>query len=179
MTAYFLETERLGFRRWAEGDLALAVGLWGDVEVTRLIDARGQLTAEQVRERLEREIAAERAHGVQYWPVFLLSSGEHVGCCGLRPYKADKRVLEFGVHIRSACWKHGYAVEAARGVIRYAFATLGVSGLFAGHNPNNHGSRRMLEKLGFQYTHDEHYAPTGLHHPSYLLERAIDSGEPP
>ena len=51
----------------------------------------------------------------------------------------------------------------------YAFNTLGVKGLFAGHNPGNAASRRVLEKLGFRYTHDEYYPPTGLNHPSYLL----------
>jgi hypothetical protein len=46
---YFLRSERLGFRRWAEEDFDLALGLWGDLEVTKLIDVRGQLTEEQVQ----------------------------------------------------------------------------------------------------------------------------------
>ena len=29
----------------------------------------------------------------------------------------------------------------------------------------------MLHRLGFRYTHDELYPPTGLNHPSYLLKR--------
>jgi RimJ/RimL family protein N-acetyltransferase len=53
--------------------------------------------------------------------------------------------------------------------MRYAFHTLGVKALFAGHNPGNTASRRVLEKLGFRYTHDEYYPPTGLKHPSYIL----------
>jgi hypothetical protein len=32
-------------------------------------------------------------------------------------------------------------------------------------------SRALLGKLGFRYTHDELYAPTGLLHPSYRLDR--------
>jgi RimJ/RimL family protein N-acetyltransferase len=67
----------------------------------------------------------------------------------------------------------GYADEAARAVIDYAFGSLETSELFARHNPANHASRRLLEKLGFRYTHDEHYAPTGLCHPSYMLGRII------
>jgi [ribosomal protein S5]-alanine N-acetyltransferase len=61
-------------------------------------------------------------------------------------------------------------------VIEHAFKTLAASALFAGHNPNNHASRRLLEKLGFQYTHDELYRPTGLHHPSYLLRPDAAAG---
>jgi RimJ/RimL family protein N-acetyltransferase len=145
----------------------VASDLWGDPEVTRLIG--GPFSSEQVRERLVHEIATFREHGMQYWPIFLLATGEHVGCCGLRPYNIDERVYELGFHIRKMHWRQGYAQEAARAVIAHAFGVLGATALFAGHNPANASSRDLLLKLGFQYTHDEYYAPTRLNHPSYLL----------
>ncbi|HYY57882.1 MAG TPA: GNAT family N-acetyltransferase [Pyrinomonadaceae bacterium] len=174
---YFMQTARLGFRRWLENDLDIALGLWGDPDVTRLIDARGKLSEEQVRERLDREIATDKEYGVQYWPIFRLEGDEHVGCCGLRPYDMSGRVYALGFHIRSSHWRRGYAHEAARAVIDYAFNTLGARRLFAGHNPANESSRRLLKKLGFQYTHDEYFAPTGQNHPSYLL-KAEDHSRP-
>ncbi len=119
--AYFLYTERLGFRLWREADFELALGLWGDLAVTRLIDARGQLSSDQVRQKLQQEIAAEAEYGVQYWPIFLLSSGEHIGCCGLRPYDLAQNIYEIGFHIRSQQWGLGFASEAARCVIEFAF----------------------------------------------------------
>ena len=164
---YFLRTERLGFRQWSEADLGLAMGLWGDEEVTKLIG--GPFSQEQVRERLTQEISNLNTYGVQYWPIFLLSSDEHLGCCGLRPYRSDHRVYEIGVHIRAAHWGRGFALEATRAVMEYAFVRLAATGLFAGHNPTNEASRRLLERLGFHYTHDEFYPPTGLHHPSYIF----------
>jgi len=166
---YFLRSERLGFRTWTEDDLDLALGLWGDAAVTGLIDSRGPLSEGQVRGRLLHEIATERAHGIQYWPMFLLRTGEHVGCCGLRPQGPSRGVLEIGVHVRSDRWRRGCATEATRTVIAYAFDILDVSALFAGHHPHNRVSRALLEKLGFAYVHDEFYAPSGLYHPSYRL----------
>ena len=166
---YFLKSQRLGFRAWRPDDLELAFGLWGDAEVSRFIDARGELSRQQVEEILEKHIASEREHGIQYWPVFLLQSGEHVGCCGLRPYRPEQKIHELGVHLRKCFWGKGLAAEACEAVIRYAFENLGASALFAGHNPKNQSSRRLLEKLGFRYTHSEFYAPTGLEHPSYIL----------
>ncbi|MCG3156961.1 MAG: hypothetical protein DKINENOH_03591 [bacterium] len=167
---YFLTTSRLGFRCWREDDLPLALGLWGDHEVTRYIDARGRLTTKQVLDRLGKEMATAKAFGVQYWPLFLLASDEHIGCCGLRPYDSSKGIYEIGFHIRSAHWRRGYAAEAACAVLQYAFAQLGASALFAGHHPQNEASRLLLEKLGFHFTHREFYPPTGLEHPSYLLK---------
>jgi len=169
VSTYLLTTERLGFRAWSEDDLDLALGLWGDPQVTKLIDARGKLSEEQVRERLSQEITTERLHGVQYWPIFLLETGEHVGCCGLRPYDEPGGILELGFHVRSRHWGNGYATEAARAVMAHAFERLGVKALFAGHNPRNQASRHILTNLGFGYTHDELYEPTGLMHPCYLL----------
>ncbi len=79
----------------------------------------------------------------------------------------SRGILEVGVHIRSGHWNRGYALEATRAmVMAYAFDTLSAAALFAGHNPTNVGSRRLLTKLGFRYTHDKFYEPTGLHHPS-------------
>lgn len=149
MKDYFLKTGRLGFRTWREDDLDLAVGLWGDFEVTRWFDRRGPLSREQVRDRLERELATQRQHGVQYWPLFLLRGDGHVGACGLRPYDIEKGILEIGFHIRPDHWGKGYATEAARAVIKHAFDECRVKALFAGHNPKNEASRRLMKKLGF------------------------------
>src|SRR3954471_10219487 len=149
MGTYFLETPRLGFRIWTREDEALARALWGDPEVTARIDARGALSASEVAQKLAAEIACMEAHGVQYWPLFLRSSGEHVGCCGLRPRDGHARIFELGFHLFRAAWGKGYATEAAKAIVDYAFDVLGASGLFAGHHPENHASRRTLEKLGF------------------------------
>ncbi len=167
---FFLTTPRLAFRRWREDDEPLALALWGDPELARYI-FREPPTREAVRARLDVEIANEAAHGLSYWPIFLASTGEHVGCCGLRPRAAAADVPELGVHVRPAFWRRGLALEAAAAVIDHAFIRLGVTALFAGHNPSNTASRQMLLKLGFVHTHDELYPPTGLQHPSYVLRR--------
>jgi [ribosomal protein S5]-alanine N-acetyltransferase len=171
MNAFFLRSERLGFRYWEQEDLPLAQCLWGDPEVARFIHARGVFAREEVAARLEREMNTQRRHGIQYWPVFLLSSQAFVGCCGLRPYQACPGTLELGVHLRPEFWHQGLAREAALSVMAHAFGTLKADALFAGHNPGNLASRGLLERLGFVYTHDEFYPPTGLQHPSYLLRR--------
>jgi RimJ/RimL family protein N-acetyltransferase len=167
---YFLTSARLGFRRWSMDDLPLAAALWSDPEVTRLIG--GPFTAAAVEQRLRAEIGSMAAHGLQYWPMFLLADGAHVGCAGLRPYRPDEKVHELGFHLRPAYWGRGLATEAAAAAVAFGFETLGAAALFAGHHPANATSRRVLEKVGFRFTHEELYPPTGLKHPSYLLTRS-------
>lgn len=169
MDDYFLRSPRLGFRRWRDDDLGLAIALWGDRAVTRYISA-SSYTAQEVQGRLQREIETQHSHGIQYWPIFLLATGEHVGCCGFRP-REKPEIPEFGVHVRYRHWRKGYALESALRVIEYAFTLDGIDAIFAGHNPDNAVSRRLLGRLGFEHTHDEFYAPTGRRHPSYLLTK--------
>jgi ribosomal-protein-alanine N-acetyltransferase len=170
---YFLETERLGFRSWSQQDLPLALALWGDPEVTRLIG--GPFSPSKVEEKLRQEIAWQEAHRMQYWPIFLLATGEHVGCAGLRPhtppYEPDEWLPELGFHLLTSFWGKGLAEEASRAVIEYGFSVLGAKNIFAGHHQENAVSKHLLEKLGFRYTHEEFYPPTGLMHPCYLLDR--------
>lgn len=172
---YFMKSERLGFRCWSEEDFPLARTLWGDLEVTRYFG--GPFSDDEVRVRLGRELERKQAHGFQYWPIFLLRDGEHVGCCGLRPYGTDAAIPELGFHLRPKFWGQGLAVEAARTVIRYAFDVIGAKGLAAGHHPENANSKKVMAKLGFQYTHDEFFAGLGMDIPYYLLMSETQTSE--
>ena len=167
MRGYFLETERIGFYRWTKDDYNLAILLWGDEAVTKHISKTGIFTEQEILDRLNIEIENERQFQVQYWPIFDKTTADFIGYCGLRPYDVEKHIYEIGFHLRSKYWGKGFGSEAARAIIRYSFDNLKASGLFAGHNPNNTDSKRILEKLGFLYIGDEYYEPTGLYHPSY------------
>jgi [ribosomal protein S5]-alanine N-acetyltransferase len=166
---YFLKTARLGFRCWAAHDLPLARELWSDIEVTRFFG--GPFSEEQIEAKLEGELARMKAYRFQYWAIHLLSGNEFVGCCGLRPYQPVEEVHELGFHLRPKYWGHGLAVEAARAAIAYAFDTIGAKGLSAGHHPGNLNSKKVIEKLGFVYSHNEYFPALGMDIPYYLLTR--------
>lgn len=164
---FFLTTKRIGFSEWKRSDIELAELLWGDSNVTRFICAAGQLSADDIVIRLQEEIDNHVKYRIQYWPIFALKSNEFIGCCGLRPH--NESTYELGFHLRPKFWGQGYATESAKAVIDFAFTVLHAEGLFAGHNPNNTASQKVLTKLGFRYIGDEFYEPTGLYHPSYAL----------
>lgn len=158
-------TARLAFRCWRDADLPLAQALFGDRRVTALVG--GPFDDAQIRARLDFEIANQREHGFSYWPVS--ADDIFVGCCGLKP--RAPQIHELGFYFLPEHQGRGYASEAARGVIAFAFHHLLADALFAGHHPDNTASQRTLEKLGFRYTGDELYPPTGLMHPGYQRSR--------
>ena len=100
--AYFLKTDRIGFSKWCDEDLPLAKLLWGDSKVTRYICASGSFSQSDIENRLQRELENEKLFGIQYWPVFERTSGELIGCCGLRPRGVKQ--YEIGFHLRSQFW---------------------------------------------------------------------------
>lgn len=167
MREYFLETERIVFSRWTEDDTELANSLWGEAAVSKYITKTGRFSEREIIRRLKTEINNEEQFGMQYWPIFEKATGSFIGCCGMDPYDTEKREYGLGYHLKRRYWGRGFATEAARAAVAYAFEQLGAVLLFAGHHPDNLGSKKVIEKLGFQYVGDEFYEPTGQCHPTY------------
>jgi RimJ/RimL family protein N-acetyltransferase len=73
-----------------------------------------------------------------------------VGACGfdLRGGSAP----EIGYWLGAPFWGNGYATEAVRALVDYAFTTGAHDELHAGARVSNPASRRVLEKCGFQWT---------------------------
>jgi RimJ/RimL family protein N-acetyltransferase len=73
-----------------------------------------------------------------------------LGACGIAERAGAEP--EIGYWLAVAFWGEGYATEAARAVIDYAFDVLGYEVLRGGARVSNPASRRVLEKCGFQWT---------------------------
>ncbi len=66
--------------------------------------------------------------------------------------KLDGATPEIGYWLGVPYWGEGYATEAVRAVIDYAFGDLNHEALHGGARVTNPASRRVLEKCGFQWT---------------------------
>lgn len=130
---YLMKSDRIGFSHWAKEDMDLASLLWGEKEVTKYICASGVFSQDDIKNRFSFEINNMEKTNVQYWPIFDISDGELIGCCGLRPYKNEKGTYEIGCHLRSKYWRQGYAFEGVKKVIDYAFNELNASRIYVGH----------------------------------------------
>ena len=62
----------------------------------------------------------------------------------------ESREWEVGWAVDPACWGHGYATEAARGVLDYLFKELNAHRVVAFCKTLNVASWRVMEKLGMQ-----------------------------
>ena len=162
-----LSSARLTFRSWTEEDTALAEALWCDPDVTRFFG--GAMSPEQARERLLAECERESSCGMQYWPMFLRETGEFVGCAGLRPWSMDAKIIEVGVNLMRSAWGLRLGEEALRAVLEYGFDTLGLAKIVAGHGIGHDNSRKLLERVGFAYTHDIVWGPKAIEVSMYAI----------
>jgi len=72
-----------------------------------------------------------------------------IGACGIDPHGDAP---ELGYWLGARYWGRGYATEAVRALIDYAFGDLEHEMLQAGARVTNPASRRVLEKCAFQWT---------------------------
>ena len=82
------------------------------------------------------------------WAIAVEADGL-VGGIGLRIHPDDRRA-ELGYWLGEPYWGQGYATEACRAVLAFAFATLNLHRVHACHFARNPASARILAKIGMQ-----------------------------
>ena len=95
------------------------------------------------------------------WAVCLKETGKLVGAIGAFAPRgegcpAQEGVLEIGYCLGEAQWGKGYATEALRGVLSY-LVLIGKTQFVACHAIENPASGRVMEHVGFHYTHNGNY----------------------
>ncbi len=142
-------TERLVLRAYRDSDLhQLHEVLYSDEAAMRLLGGPRDLAG--TRAALERSMNQQEEGGYSFWPVIERESGLLCGEAGLFPLAPDGPDVALGYAFGAAYWGRGYATEAASAVVAEAFCSLGLERLVAIAREENHGSRRVLAKLGFQ-----------------------------
>ena len=104
-----------------------------------------------------------------------------IGYCGLFLFPDIDGVaeIEIGYRLARASWGRGFASEAARAVVAYAFEALRLPRLIALIDPANTASLRVASKIGMRYEKDAMLP--GYTHPDHLYALAAPTAnnEPP
>jgi RimJ/RimL family protein N-acetyltransferase len=143
-----LDTERLRLRPATLDDLETWLAVSRDAEEAWWGERRS--TLDDARANLERQIANQKRYGHSLWAVELRPVGTVIGVAGLQRL-AEGPEIEVGYRFLREHWGCGYATEAARAAIRFAFDELALERIVAVTLPTNHASRRVLEKCGLAF----------------------------
>lgn len=97
-----------------------------------------------------------REHEV--WGIELKDNHQLIGTIGLHVRNFDNAIAnrkEIGYVLDDTYWNQGYMTEAVRHVIDYAFIDEELDEVVCGHATHNLRSKRVIDKSGFIYTHQE------------------------
>lgn len=150
-----LQTDRLLIRDWEEEDAKAALEIYGSADVAQwLSPAIDQVTdAATMRVILRAWIEAQPNLVVPAgrWAVVRQEDNEVVGGLLIRllpPYEED---LEIGWQLKPSAWGNGYATEASRGLMKWAFKEGSIDELFAVARPNNKRAIATATRLGMTW----------------------------
>ncbi|WP_313891640.1 GNAT family N-acetyltransferase [Psychrobacillus sp.] len=158
------ETERLELHVFDDKHIEYVKQFWGDEEVMKLCDGA---TSHEV---LFKVIAAYRTcHEVNRLSVYAVKekeTGEIIGAAGFNITGAISEV-ELIYHFSKNSWGKGFATEAALACIELAKNHGKVQLVTASASPENIGSLKILENIGFIFKEMKWFDDTEQEEPYY------------
>jgi RimJ/RimL family protein N-acetyltransferase len=146
-----LETERLRLRR-SQPDDAETISAYRSIPEVRRYQGWERTDPQGVREQIE-EMAARAPGEPGGWVQLSVEereSGRLVGDVGLSPAEGEPGVIKVGYTIAPEFQRRGYATEAVRALVDYAFDVLGADIVRAYASEENDPSIRVAEKVGMR-----------------------------
>ena len=150
-----LTTERLALRPFRLDDVEAAFGFFGDPEVMRFSLNGPHESRKTTEDFIITNINRQVRLGYSIWAVTDVASDELIGMCGLAEFGHGVPGIELAYRLRRDHWGRGYATEAGRAAVAYAFRPLGLDRLIAAVERANTASIRVLEKCRFLYVRDQ------------------------
>ena len=133
-------------------DFPALEAIYSDPEVMRFLSEDGKpWPTERLRQRLQGWISDQQRLGYSKWKVCLRSSGQMIGRAGFGIFE-ETGETELGYSFAKAFWGHGYATECASAALDWIFAHTNLSHVIAFAAVENLGSRRVLEKIGMEFS---------------------------
>ena len=169
-----LETERLILRTFKEADFAPMLAINQDPKVMEYFPA---LQGEEETKALINHINEhQNQHGYSLYAVELKETSEMIGFVGLMHPSFEAHftpAIEIGWRLASTHWSQGYATEAAKAVLEYAFNVLSLTKVVSFTSEINMPSRRVMEKIGLIHDPNNDFDHPKLEASHYLSRHVL------
>ena len=167
MNTLLIETERLFLREMDLNDFDALYRVLADPSIMQHYPYA--FDEERVKAWIERNMNRYRENGFGLWAVCLKETGEMIGDCGLTLQNIDGDLLpEIGYHIRKDCQRKGYAGEAAKAAMDWAFKNTPYPAVYSYCKHTNEPSYRTAESIGMHFDHEYPDEVNGITHVSVI-----------
>ncbi|WP_352309602.1 GNAT family N-acetyltransferase [Psychrobacter sp. W2-37-MNA-CIBAN-0211] len=157
-----IETERLYLRQWQASDFATFADMNADPEVMQYFPKLLTPRVSDIIANKCQQLIADNGWGL--WAVSLKvdeeNSGGFIGFVGLNDTHADMSfapAVEIAWRLHRAYWGQGYATEAARASLNFAFTELGLEEVVSFTAVINKRSQLIMQRIGMTDTQDNFY----------------------
>ena len=149
-----IETSRLILRPFTMSDVDSAYEMNLDEHVSAYTGDGGVVSLDETRRRIMEDVLGDyQKHGFGRLAAEIKGKSTFIGFAGLK-YLEDLDEVDLGYRFMTRYWGQGIATEAGEACIDFGFNTLGLQRIVAMVFPQNIGSVRVLEKLGFVHEKD-------------------------
>jgi len=147
-----LSTPRLILRPWRMEDAETLYSLASDPEIGTTAGWKPHSSVEE-----SRNIISTVFTEPDVFAIVLRTSNTPIGCVGLnhdpRVLRKGKNDAEIGYWVGRRYWGQGFATEAVREIIRYAFEDLAITKIWCQSSEDNMRSANVQDKCGFKFDH--------------------------
>lgn len=150
-----IETERLLLREFLSSDDEGMFQLDSNPNVHKYVGKKPVTHIDESRAYIEFVHQQYKDFGIGRWAVVLKETNTFIGWSGIKFITATinnhQDFYEIGYRFIEEHWGKGYATEAGKAFIDYAFNEMKVKAIYAYADKENASSRNTLEKLGLKY----------------------------
>ena len=151
------QTERLIIREFQVLDIEALAQIFAKPEVMQF-SPTGVLSTKQTAVKIQSFLDSYQKKGYGKWAVIHRESGRLIGYCGIAVEEIEgKPENELGYRLDSDFWGQGLATEAAKASLEYGFDKLKFDYVLGIVEPENHGSIRVLEKVGMEFVKESRW----------------------
>lgn len=164
--SHVIETDRLCLRQWQASDFAIFAEINADPEVMAYFPKLLSTAVSDIIAKKCQQLIKDKGWGL--WAVSIKSSSERhdngafIGFVGLNETHADMSfapAVEIAWRLHKDYWGQGYATEAARAALGFAFTKLVLDEVVSFTAVINKRSQLIMQRIGMTNMQDNFYHP--------------------
>ena len=163
MSFPIIETARLRLQPFTKKDTDNLHQMWIDPAMRKYLWDDLIISHETSIEVVQASFDSFAEHGFGYWTISFKGQSNLIGFCGLRHFhqsetKGEEVEVMYGIR-HEHCGK-GLATEAAQAMLWFGFERVGLEQIYAGADPPNLVSFRVMERIGMTFSYHSNTGET-------------------
>ncbi len=156
MSFPIIETARLRLHPFTKEDTDDLHQMWIDASMRKYLWDDLIIPRETAVEVVQASFDNFAERGFGYWTISFKGQSDLIGFCGLRHFhqtETNSEEIEVMYGIGHEHCGNGLATEAAWAMLWFGFEKIGLERIYAGADPPNQASFRVMEHIGMTFSH--------------------------